>query len=566
MKKRIITSLLFLGIIPIIVFGGSSCTFEDILEHSNEKHKELDENGNNEEYDFIITPKNITGDFREFFQTIVNTYSNVLIKDGIYEIDLTNHYQGVKPKNGCIITFEPNAKIKVKPNNLDIYSVITLRARSNITLINPNIEGDKYNHLGNTGEWGHGINVSDCSDVVIKNARIVKMWGDGVYMKNCNNITIKNIYLSDNRRQGISIISGRDIKIHDLVVEKTGGTSPGYGVDIEPNWNGESVIGLRLYNPIFRNNGNKSKGSHMVGFCLTTRASTILNPIQNKLVDSIFDIEIFDPVFENNMLFITPHSNHVRGSIKVHRPVFYNSKGVALYFRNHQSDFFQSEVIDPKFINCVESPQNSVDKAPIVFHCSEQLSIKREGTKNITIINPKIETTHGIGLNSIAIFNISSNNFTNDMKNVRVHNISLKGYEKGFYNTKEQTDIHSTFSLNFSDISEIPKIQSGNVTSNTFDGMVANYTGNTENPKIYLDKSIPISDAEFYYTNNSSNKSSLELIFGKINNLEKMYIQNWDTEKFSGIELPYGTFIKLKKIKSNRWVISSASGSIRPIK
>lgn len=564
MKKRIITSLLLLGIVPIIVFGESSCTFEDILNHSSEKHKELDKGKNNEkDYDFIITPENTKGDFRTFLQNIVNSYSNILIKGGTYEIELTNEYRGIRPQNGSTITFESNAKIKVKPNRLNVYSVIDLRSRSNITIINPNIEGDKYTHLGTTGEWGNGINISDCDHIRIINARISKMWGDGMYIKNCNNVEIHNTHILDNRRQGISIISGNNIKIHNIIVEDTGGTLPGYGINIEPNWNGENVTGLKLYNPIFRNNGNKTKGDHMVGFCLTTKAINTLKPTQKKLIDTNFDIEIFDPIFDGNMLFITPHSDYVKGAIKVYRPKFYNSKGVALYFRNHQSDFFETLISDPKFINCVNSPQNSVDLAPIVFHCTEHLSIKKNGTKNITILNPKIETDKN-KTDIPAIYSISSSNFTDEMKNVTIKNLLVKGYKKFFYNPRKVT-LHQTFSINFDLESTFPDIQSEKIVSNTFDNIATNYTGNSKNAKILLDSSIPVSDAEFYYANNSKDKSSLKLVFNDENHPPKTYTKNWELKKIRGIELPYGTYIRLKKIKVNHWQIISPTNLIKPI-
>ncbi|MFK8268191.1 right-handed parallel beta-helix repeat-containing protein [Capnocytophaga cynodegmi] len=573
MKKRIITSLLFLGIIPIIVLGGSSCTFEDILDHSSEKRKELDNGKNNEkEYDFVITPENAKGDFRTFFQNVVRTHNNVLIKNGTYEIELIS-WRGISPKDGCTITFEENAKIKVKANRLEAYSLLDLRGRKNITLINPTIEGDKYIHLDYRGQWGHGINLSDCSNIRIHNANITKFWGDGIYINNSENIKIYNPYISDNRRQGISIISGNDIEIHNLIVENTGGTSPGYGIDVEPNWNGENVTGLRIYKPIFRNNGN-GKETLPVGFCLSTHGAMTINPKIGRLVESKIDIEIFDPVFEGDMLYIIPHNDQIKGKLKIHSPVFKNSKNTAIYFRDHQSNSFSTEIINPKLIDCVQSLEKSIYLAPILFYCSKK-GIKKNGSKNILIKNPTITgSKNGKYNNFVAIRNIGTDFFSDDMKNVSISNLTVKGYEKIFYNhgglPSNISNLHPDFSLSINEKSELPTIPLDFSVSKTLNGATVNHSYGKENSIIYLSREIPVSGFEFFYTNDSKDSSSLKLIFGTKKKPTKAFISKWGANEFSGIEIPYGGFIKLKKSKVDKqgehWTIVEASKDVKGIK
>lgn len=549
MKKRIITSLLLLGIVPIIVFGGSSCTFEDILDHSSEKHKELDKSQNNErEYDFVITPQNVKGDFRTFFQNIVKTYKKVLLKNGTYEIELVDGY-GVFPEDGATITFEKNAKIKVKPNSLEVYSVIDLRGKKDITLTNPNIEGDKYTHVGTTGQWGYGINVANCSNIIIHNAHITRMWGDGINLRNCKNIKIYNPYLSDNRRQGISIESGNNIEIHNMLVENTGGQTPGYGLDIEPNWNGESVIDLRLYSPKFRNNGNDGN-TYPVGLCLATKMSNTPNPSKIKMADSFFDIKVFDPIFEGDALLITAQSDYVKGSIEIHNPIFYNSKKVAVYIHNHQSDFFHTKIINPKFINCVQSEEKSIYLSPILFVCNS-LSTKKNGSKNITITNPIIEAKNGAVYTSVAIRNITPNTFYQDLKNVTIENLLVKGYETPFLNysgvQSKNSYLHPDFQLTFNEQSVLPNLNKDNLVSKNFNNSAIDHSGDSKKSTIYLNNDIPISKFEFYYKNSSKDKSNLKLMFGTTKQPSKAYIDGWSYKKLSGIEIPYNGYVKMKK-------------------
>lgn len=584
MKKRFISLFSILVIVPYTFFATTSCTFEDIFDHVTEEQKKLDKDKNNdggeireENYDFVITPQNVTGDFRTFFQNILNNYSNILIKAGVYDIELINS-NGLKPKDGSTITFEKNAKIKVKPNNLSFYNVIDLSGKKNITIKNPNLEGDKYTHLGSTGQWGHGINIVDCSNITIHNAYATKFWGDGIYMRNCENIKIHNANLPDNRRQGISITSGHNIEIHNLIAESTGGHDPGYGIDIEPNWNRDNVTKLRIYKPILRNNG-KGVSSYTAGFSFSAHMSHLIHPQDTRLVDANYDIEIFDPVFEGDALIVSAPTNYVKGSIKIHNPTFYRSKKSAVYINNHQSDFFKTEIINPKFIDCVEAPANrhSVYLAPITITCFKHLSHRDVGNRNITIMNPVFEASSKAKYKVAAIRNSTTNFFKDDLKNVTITNVLSKGYEIPFFNytgsPSTNSHPHSSFSLTFSEKGELPSLPLtyGNTVSKMFDGGAINYTLNNSQSTIYLDNDIPISNFEFYYTNNSKDKSPLKILFGTKKQPSKAYIAKlYNKGRLNGIEIPYGGYIKMTKSYVDNegiqhWTVTKASDNVRGI-
>ena len=64
--------------------------------------------------------------------------------------------------------------------------------------------------------------------------------GDGFYMggppgKPAENITIEYCGAFDNRRQGLSITSARNVKVEDSTFADTHGTPPAAGIDLEPN-------------------------------------------------------------------------------------------------------------------------------------------------------------------------------------------------------------------------------------------------------------------------------------------------------------------------------------------
>lgn len=566
MKKTFITLLLAIGVL-------GACTAEGIAESAaNTDNTNGTQGGTSqqtptsEKYDFVITPKNVTGDFRTFLQSVFSSHNNILIKKGVYEIELIDGV-GVRPKNGSKITFEEGARIKVKRNKLDVYCVIDLRGRKDITLNNPDIEGDKYEHLSKTGEWCYGINVAECSNIIINNAKVTKMWGDGIYLRECENIKIYSPFLSDNRRQGLSILSGKDIEIHDLVAENTGGTNPGYGIDIEPDWNGDSVTGLRIYRPTVRNNGNGT--FYTGGICLSTVSSHKLKSDRTTYAYSYFDVEIFDPVFEGDALMISAYSDYVKGSIKVHNPTFKNSKNAAAFILNHVSNNFTTEITNPKFIDCVQSTKNSIYLAPILFVCDE-LAKKTTGTKNVKIINPIIEATNNAVYKIAAVRNATSNIFKEDLNNVVIENLTVRGYEASFYNFSGHrstiSNLHPTFSLNIKEQSVLPTLKPNSIITKIFDGMAADFTESIDNPVLYLSDDIPVTETEFYYKNSAKNKTPLKLLFGTNSLPSKVYMGRWGTERFSGIEIPYGGFVRIKKNKANHWVVTEASSTVSAIK
>ena len=73
----------------------------------------------------------------------------------------------------------------------------------------------------------------------IENLEIHEMTGDGIYItnghNNSNKVKIKNCLIYNNRRQGISIISGEKIEIYYNEIYRIKGTNPQSGIDLEAN-------------------------------------------------------------------------------------------------------------------------------------------------------------------------------------------------------------------------------------------------------------------------------------------------------------------------------------------
>ena len=143
------------------------------------------------------------------------------------------------------------ATIKIKPVSGGYYSVI--EAKGNTRISNLTIIGDRDNHIGTTGEWGIGINLSNSNCAHVENVTIKNCWGDGIYVgsentdtgeNGCANVTITNCIIDNNRRNGISIINCNKFIIDGCTISNTHGTTPQTGVDIERNHDNEITDGI----------------------------------------------------------------------------------------------------------------------------------------------------------------------------------------------------------------------------------------------------------------------------------------------------------------------------------
>lgn len=142
------------------------------------------------------------------------------------------------------------ATIKIKPVTGEYYRIIDVAgstAISNLTII-----GERDEHIGTSGEWGHGINISRCDRVHIENTTIKNCWGDGIYLGSnanethdtgCNNVTITNCLIDNNRRNGISVIDCDNFIIDGCTISNTHGTNPQTGIDIERNSDSQITSG-----------------------------------------------------------------------------------------------------------------------------------------------------------------------------------------------------------------------------------------------------------------------------------------------------------------------------------
>jgi hypothetical protein len=90
-------------------------------------------------------------------------------------------------------------------------------------------------------EWRSGIQFRGSSNIRIEGVTVASTGGDGIYLgatplqPYCADVLVSHVRLLDNYRQGISVISARNLLIDAASILFTSGTYPMAGIDFEPN-------------------------------------------------------------------------------------------------------------------------------------------------------------------------------------------------------------------------------------------------------------------------------------------------------------------------------------------
>lgn len=200
--------------------------------------------------------------------------ATVLIPPGVYMINaVLNSGGALYPKSNTNIHLE--GTLRCIPNDAgtsgNVYSVVYCKDVSNVSITGGGrIEGDRDDHDGTSGEFGHCLRINGCSDIKVDGITCVDAWGDGIVISggagatnpSSTRVYLSNITCDNNRRQGLSIISATEVVVSNCVFSNTNGTAPQAGVDIEPN-PGETAADITLTGCQFI--GNAGAGLLMYG-------------------------------------------------------------------------------------------------------------------------------------------------------------------------------------------------------------------------------------------------------------------------------------------------------------
>lgn len=188
----------------------------------------------------------------------------VRVPAGRYLID---PLRSVRMRSHVDLRMDAGAKLLAKPNAAPRAYVLLAQDVTDTTISGGAIVGERYAHLGRTGEWGHGVMIRGASHVTVRNVTISRCWGDGISIGGLvrkgrasvpsSDILIDNVRCRGNRRQGLTIGRSRRVRVIDSEFSDTHGTKPEYGIDIEPDAPG-TADGITIERCVLR--GNRGGG------------------------------------------------------------------------------------------------------------------------------------------------------------------------------------------------------------------------------------------------------------------------------------------------------------------
>ncbi len=235
-----------------------------------------------------------------------------------------------------------------------MYTIISIYDVENVRVSNGILIGDKdthnYNNMNSTHEWGYGIDIKASSNIEITSIQISMMTGDGIAISNLpkqetsinkirttENVKINNCNIYNNRRQGISIISGQNIDIYNNEIHDIKGTNPQAAIDMETNNDGnQKVDNIKIYNNKIYNLDSPSK------FAIETYMNIYNVDIYNNEIDGrIIVYEINETMnIENNIikngeiLAKKGRAQSIRNNIVIEDNELYGSN-INMYYTNN---------------------------------------------------------------------------------------------------------------------------------------------------------------------------------------------------------------------------------------
>lgn len=204
-------------------------------------------------------------------QDIIANNDNVYFKPGTYNYDMTGENDAfIVARSGMNIWIDGD--LILNPNPYEQGALIRVDQCDNVSIFgHGSLIGDKTTHLGSTGEWLHGVYITNSDNISVEGLTIKNSWGDGIYVGGgisaSTHISIDKIISDGNRRNGISIVSASDVYLSNSQFINTSGTAPQSGIAIETNGTDGVMDNIHINNCHSENNGGSAgyASSHVDG-------------------------------------------------------------------------------------------------------------------------------------------------------------------------------------------------------------------------------------------------------------------------------------------------------------
>lgn len=433
--------------------------------------------------------------------------------------------------------FDQGATLKAINTNEQTYQIVRMHDVENISITGfATVIGDRNENQTPSGEWGMGFSIKGAKDVHIENPTAKDCWGDGFYIGRtnnksfCENITIINPTADNNRRQGMSIISVKGLRILNPKMLNTNGTAPEAGIDIEPNEIDEILQDVVIENIYTENNAGAGVHLHL------KQLDNSPNPISIK-IDGLFSLRDFTSIRFNQ-------ARKTDGVIITNNIVSIESKVSGIISRNYHATGPKIIINKPFVKNCNTNNDERRRFAAGISVYKETGIDDNETIGNIDIIEPTVIDDRGVKLTERAILVDIP-----ESKNVSIIDpVRLDAERSKIFSHAENTRI--------SDKNEILTLNMNNTNYTVEDSnqiLIYSTRGNTDTKRITIGSSVAIGRIfEVVVMNNQ-----LLIITPPTN--ERILMPGISTGKSirNGIT---GSHIKLKKTQAGIWLVLNKIG------
>ena len=316
-------------------------------------------------------------DYTAIIQQVVINHRNIIFPN----FPLLINDNGISIPSNTNLIFLKGSKLKLQPSYKAGYSILHILNKSNINIYNPVIVGDRYNHLSKSGEWGMGIGIYSSDNISIINPQIYNCWGDGIYIgvaenKDCKNIRVINGILKFNRRNGISVIGVKGLKLEDCYIGNSDGTPPMCGIDIEPNTPKNEIKDVIFSNIITKDNP---------GSGITVDVGNLMGNEHKKINISIHDhTDVGSGVGMTVMSRVSKLNFTIQGELQVVNSKWYKNKNKAITTILYGKKDVHLTLINPLIIDL---NSNKLSKSEAIRYMQKNDQINKAAWADIKFSN-----------------------------------------------------------------------------------------------------------------------------------------------------------------------------------
>lgn len=346
------------------------------------------------------------------------TSSKVILQEGTYYISPLAPVS--IPANKHLV-FETGAVLKIIPIDSGNHVGIAIE-NDNVILDNPAVDGQRT-LMGDSVGFGHGIYINNAKNCVINNPKSNNCFEDGIYITGLNeDITINNPICNNNRRQGITVVSAKNLVIKNPVCTNTNGLSPEAGIDIEPNNNTDILDNILIDNPVTENNNG---------------SGVVVNVNKLKGVNKIINIKVLNGKDDGSYAGVTiqnimDNTHKLTGAIRFDDYMSVNAKTTGIQLLNYGAlNTPKISLIRPKVIDCNTTNQAAVYGSAYTIY-RDLATTDKMG--NITIESPETIDTRAVPLTKRTFY--ISDVVLSDFENIKINNSEAKGINNSLYAVK----------------------------------------------------------------------------------------------------------------------------------